>query len=192
MNRIPSFRQLRWLLRDQAGVALIEFAFMAPILILLVYGIVEVTRYVQMHQKLDNAGHTLVDVLTQNLNLSLADISDVVATTPSLVAPFDAEGVSVIITSIAVPEHETTPTTLWQVTDGTGQSRISSGKGYEPSLPQLQLVERDQVLTVEIFLQYRPMMDSTLIRNVLGLDEEGVYKLNIARPRYGAFEFEPK
>ena len=71
-------------------------------------------------------------------------------------------------------------------------SRISSGKGAEPYLPQLDLVERDQVLTVEIFLNYVPLIDNDIVRDVLGLTEEGVYKMTVARPRFGSFEFEPE
>lgn len=185
--RRPSF------LRAQEGLAFIEFAFLLPILVLLFYGIIEVTRFIQMHQKLDNAGHQLVDLLNQNLNLSISSINDLISTVPSMVAPFDSEGVGVIISSIEVPESQTEPVTLWQVISGPirGGSKVSAGKCEETTLPQIHLVERDQVLVVEMYLNYKPLVDNALVRGVLGLKEEGVYKINIARPRYGAFRFDP-
>lgn len=180
--------------KDDRGVAMIEFAFLVPILALMFYGIVEVSRYIQVHQKLDNAASTLLDLLNQNLNLTLDSINTLVDTVPAMIAPYDASDIGVIITSIQVPQGSTTPTTLWQVTSGNirAGSRISSGKGDEPDLPQLPLVERDQVLTVEIFLQYRPLVNNDIVRTILGLTPEGLYKVSIARPRYGSFQFEPK
>ena len=190
MRQSPRKRSL-W--RNQEGLAFIEFAFLLPILVLLFYGIVEVARFIQMHQKVDNAGHMLVDMLNQNLNLTVESINDLIATVPAMVKPFDADGVGVIVTCVKVPENETVPTTLWQVAQGPtrGGSRVSDGQCQEPYLPQLELVERDQVLTVEIYLDYRPLVDNALVRGVLGLKPEGVYKINIARPRYGSFEFDP-
>ncbi len=172
---------------------MIEFAFLLPILILMFYGIVEVSRYIQMHQKVDNAGRALVDLLNQNLNLTAATVNDLMGTVPDMVAPFDANGVGVIVSSIKVQEFETEPTTLWQMSYGEirNGSLVTKGKGEPAFLPQLRMVERDQVLTVELFLAYRPLLDTNIVRTVLGLTEQGVYKLNIARPRYGAFEFEP-
>lgn len=184
---------MKKLKHDERGLALIEFAFLLPVLILMFYGIVEVSRYIQMHQKVDNAGRALVDLLNQNLNLTAKTVNDLMGTVPDMIAPFDAGGVGIIVSSIKVLENETEPTTLWQMSYGDirNGSYVSKGKNEPAYLPQLRMIERDQVLTVEIFLAYRPLLDNSIVRTVLGLKEEGVYKLNIARPRYGAFEFEP-
>lgn len=180
--------------KDERGLALTELAFLLPVLLMMFYGIIEVSRYIQMHQKVDNAGRALVDLLNQNLSLTAATVNDLMATVPDMVVPFDSNGVGVIVTSIKVPEGLTEPTTLWQMSYGDirNGSRVSAGKDEPVYLPQLKMVERDQVLTVELFLAYRPLLDTQLTRTLLGLEEQGVYKVNLARPRYGAFEFEPR
>lgn len=58
-------RRLLTFLRQERGVALIEFAFVAPVLILLLVGAVELTRYISIAQKLDKAAYAMADLTNQ-------------------------------------------------------------------------------------------------------------------------------
>lgn len=63
MNRFR--RMLRRFIRHERGVALIEMVAVTPFLILLVLGAVELSRYVLIAQKVNRAGFTLADMLSQ-------------------------------------------------------------------------------------------------------------------------------
>lgn len=194
MQHRKAIHFLRRFTRDEHGLAFIEFAFLLPILMTLFYGIVEVSRLVQMNQKIGNASHQMVDLINQNMNLSLNLLDAYTDTLPAMVAPYDANGVGVVISCIKVEEGTTDPITQWQYVGGTKPrpSRISGGKNQPPDPSKIPpLVESDQIITVEIFLDYRPILDNDVVGSILGLDEEGVYRVSIARPRFGAFEFEP-
>lgn len=53
-------------LRDRQGVAAIEFAFIAPVLLLLYFGTVDITNWYMAHRRLVVAGSTIADLTTQN------------------------------------------------------------------------------------------------------------------------------
>ncbi len=178
---------------NESGVALIEFALILPFLMIIFYGTIELTRYIQMIQKMDNATSALTDLVNRNFNLSNDSLQKIANAAPTMLQPFDSAGVGMIITAIQHDAGSTEPTTKWQRTYGeAGDSKISAGPHKKPNLPQLELQERDQVITVELFLDYRPILNSAVTQSLLGLENNGVYRMNVARPRYGAFEFEPK
>lgn len=192
---------------------MLEFAFVLPLLIIVFYGVVELTRDILMQQKLDNATHTIVDVINQNLGLTIADLDGIADSLPAMVAPYDANGWGMIVTSVQVsdghpirfavnPDKFCDGTssgqnvTVWQhiKSDGAmlGSSKVSSGQCAIATLPDLALQPKEQVISVEVYLKYRPLIDNNYVRNMLGLTDQGVYKVSYARPRYGTFEFAPK
>lgn len=180
--------------KNERGVAMIEFAFILPILILLFYGVVELTRNILMHQKLDNATHTVIDIINQNLNLRCEDLSQIAGVVPDIISPYDGSGYGVVVTSVKVPTDSVTPQTWWQESFGNarGGSKISSGGDGDPvTMPDMNLKEREQVIAVEVYLSYKPIINNDVVRDMLGLTEEGVYKRAFMRPRYGTFEFKP-
>lgn len=62
MIRIPLFRRL---FRHQQGVALMEMAFVMPFLLLLMYGAIEVVRFISISQRVDKAAFTIANIVTQ-------------------------------------------------------------------------------------------------------------------------------
>jgi Flp pilus assembly protein TadG len=51
--------------RDAKGTAIIEFAIAVPVLLTLLYGAIEVNRYITMLQKVDKSAYTIADVMTR-------------------------------------------------------------------------------------------------------------------------------
>ncbi|MCI5050657.1 MAG: pilus assembly protein [Rickettsiales bacterium] len=179
--------------RDEGGLAFIEFGFLLPLLIIIFYAIVELTRYVLMNQKLDNASHTVTDVVNQSLVPSCAAIQTLIDAVPVMLRPYynSDNPVDVVVTSIGVPEGSLQPEINWQYPEGSTISIYPSAKGSPVSLPDLMLLSRQQVLAVEVKMDYKPIMDNGFIRDTLGIEDRGVYKRILARPRYGAFNFPP-
>lgn len=211
LRHVRSFTHLNRFTRNEQGLAMIEFALILPLLVTVFYGVVELTRFILMQQKLDNATHTIVDVINQNLGLTNADLEGISESLPAMVAPYDSGGWGIIITSVQTSDGTPikysknpdrycgagatgTPITLWQRVYGApgGASRVSSGQCNAATVPDLSLMPREQVIAVEVYLKYKPVINGDVIRDMLGLDEQGIYKVSFARPRYGTFEFEPK
>ena len=80
---------LRRLQKDQSGTQIIEFVMIAPILIILLLGTIEIGRYILIHQKVSRTAYTLGNLVTQLDPLSRQDVSDIFTITNNTLSPFD-------------------------------------------------------------------------------------------------------
>lgn len=184
--------KVRQLLRNQDAVIAVEFALIMPLLLLLSFGTIEIVRYTDFNQKMDAGTSQLVNLINQNLNLSLNDLDIIMDATSEIIKPFDG---ALTITITAIQQNDPIPGSpadvMWQVgRDGAKQpSRIApDGEGSKVYIPGLKLVERDQVITVELFNQYIPLLEYFVPGKSIS---DITYKVFIGRPRYGAFQFKP-
>ena len=85
------------LAKNTRGAAAVEFAFLAPVLILLYFGMVE---YCQGYMALKRTGHVasmVADLVSQNDTVTKTQITDIFAIGDQIIRPFsntppDAEG----------------------------------------------------------------------------------------------------
>lgn len=133
------------LIRSQQGLALMEFVLVSPFILLVLFGGVELTRFMLVVQKLDKAAYALAD-LTAQYNPSTAErrageisAAEMNATVfpqmQALLDPYDAStNGSAIISSIR--RERTTTLIKWQIATPGGYTdgeTISSVSGLSPS-----------------------------------------------------------
>lgn len=88
-------------LRERLGVAAVEFGLSLPILMLILTGCFEASRYILLHQKLDRASTSVADLVAQNDGVSTSVLTGVYAAADEQTLPFDLVGRGrVIISSI--------------------------------------------------------------------------------------------
>src|ERR1035437_4272188 len=86
--------------RCETGVAFIEFAICLPLLILLFYGAVELSRYVLVVQKTEKTINTITDVLAESGgNVSGATVSEYLNAASMLMSPYGFTTNGVVILS---------------------------------------------------------------------------------------------
>ncbi len=197
MKYTPKNSRFFSFLRNQDAVIAVEFALLLPILLLLSLGMIEVGRYVQFNQKMDAGTSQLVNIINQNLNLSLNDLNIVMDSVGEIIKPFDGRDFTITIT--AVQQNDaivgSPADVLWQVgrNISTNPSRIApKGKGSKVQILGLTLNHRDQMIAVELFNQYTPLIENGITEGLAASVADITYKSFIGRPRYGAFQFEPK
>lgn len=173
----------------ESGIALLEFAMVLPVLLLLLFGTYEVHRYVTVNQKLETAAFQLLDMVTNTQSISATRLDGLMSSVNVMIAPYTSEDMRVIVTSIRQPDGGS-PTTLWQrsLPAGSPGSTVSNGTGMPAHVP-LTLVDRDQVITIEILFRYKSVLGLEV--SDAFLDSESIYKLAISRPRYGSLVEEP-
>jgi len=85
---LPFLARLRRFLRDCRGVAAIEFALVAPILICAYLGMAEVTLGLMASRQTSHLAATIGDLASQSDNLTAANITDLWAIGASMLQPF--------------------------------------------------------------------------------------------------------
>jgi Flp pilus assembly protein TadG len=115
---------IKRLLRHREGIALIEFAMVFPLLFLLLFGGIEISRLVLIHQKLEKAGYVVADIVAQYdpTAISVSDMNNSVfpqfARMMSTYSKPDKQAVIVTSVRIGGPAYNRTLTIDWQLASG--------------------------------------------------------------------------
>lgn len=186
--------QKRKFLGNRQGVAAIEFALVVPVMLMLILGTVEITRFIMFHQRVDFAASSLVNMLNQNLNVYNSDLTVLHRAGFQMIEANASVGT--IFT--AIQQNDPPPVeadVMWQSRRGwsTPISQVApGGTGSKVTLANYPMLERDQIIVVEIYARFRPLAITRRFNQFLGIRAIEVYKWSMARPRYGAFQFPPR
>jgi Flp pilus assembly protein TadG len=96
-RRAPvSFRRLargavavRRFVRNASGVAAVEFGFIAPILLVMLLGAVEVTRAISIDRRFAVVTSTVADLVTRETQLTAADVNAMYQVAAQIMRPFE-------------------------------------------------------------------------------------------------------
>lgn len=183
---------LKQYIRSEAGIAGLEFALAAPLLVALLVGSIETLRYMLIHQKVEKVAYTMADLATQDDTLTQADMNDYYLAPKNIMSPmsFTTNGL-VIITSVYRAVGDPKAKVRWRSTGGGTLSRSSKigAVGQIAVLPNnLALNEKDNVLVAEVFYEYHKLL---LPDGVISSSED-IYKTAVFKPRLGALLSAPQ
>ena len=88
--------------RAEGGVAILEFALVTPILLLIYFGTVELATAMRYARKLDLLSRTLGDTFSQRNAPTPSESSDIFEVAPILMAPFGSAGVRMTVSAVGV------------------------------------------------------------------------------------------
>lgn len=139
------FLRLSRLIADRRGVGAIEFAIVAPLLVMTYVGAFEITVGVTAARKVSRASSNVSDLLTRSDTTDVAKLGAMKEVTRSVVAPFSQEYYSLKMTGIAV-DAAGKATVAWsrawsreKPADGKAAKEVSSTpytKGAAITLPE--------------------------------------------------------
>ena len=92
--------QLRNLIKDRRGTAAVEFAFVAPVMILMYYGLAELTQGMMADRRASHVASAIGDLVAQDTVINTTEMTDVFNVGKAIIAPFPATGLSMRVTSI--------------------------------------------------------------------------------------------
>ena len=95
---------LRNFVVNRSGVAAVEFALVAPVLILLYAGCVDVTRAVTFHRKLMHTTAAIGDLVAQSTDLTQADVVDIFDVADAMMAGYPKERFTVKVSGVTVDD----------------------------------------------------------------------------------------
>ncbi|MDE2350630.1 MAG: pilus assembly protein [Alphaproteobacteria bacterium] len=105
--------------RDKRGLAAVEFALIAPVLVTLLLGTVEVCDALAVHEKVTMLASTGADLVAQASSVSATDMSNIFAADSAVLFPYDGSIAQIVISSI-VSDGKGGGTVAWsQAQNGT-------------------------------------------------------------------------
>ena len=158
-------------LRDERGFAAAEFALWLPLILLILFGCFEATRYIMIHQKLDRAATQVADLVSQAEALTASQLDDIYDAANAQMEPYDLASQGEIIVS-SVLRTGGTDTVTWQRTYGSagGSSQIGA-EGGPAALPNnFFLTDNESSIVAEVLYDYEPVFFGSLagMKNLSG------------------------
>lgn len=202
-------KNLTKLIRNQQATSAIEFALMFPILLLFLYGVVEISRYAYFMKKLESTSAQLSNVLGSYFDAADVDPDEIYEAGQKMFEPFDGSNLTIILTTYRKIDPDPASTkvqALIQTRKGpTATSKLApngdcGGNDTNPAcavtLGTIQFKENDLVNSVEVFAKYTPTINwkpiilyitqgrtGTLINFAPTLHRQTIY-----RARYSSFK----
>lgn len=143
---------------ERRGIAAVEFALVAPVLILFLLGTAEIAIYALLQLKVQHAADSMADLTAREPELTAAKLNDLFDAVAHIVAPANAPADRVVIVTCTGSRGSAVPHVLWR-RSGAGTLSATSEIGTvngRAHLPE-DLVVRDgeTVIVAEMYYRYR-------------------------------------
>ena len=163
--------RLRRLLRNEQGVAAIEFAFIAPLVFTLFVGAVEVSQAFTVDRRVMQVAQTTGDLVARaDASITQSEMTDIMSVGSYIMLPYASTGLEMTIRNItSSPSSATSTKQSWYCTynsNGTGSNTCACNvTGY--TIPTGLVSTNDSVVVAEVRYFYTPLLFDSVLKNVL-------------------------
>ena len=169
------YRLIHKLAQDRSGNATIDFAFLLPIMLMLFIGVVEVTNLLRLDRKVVDSAQTVADLITQQRDVSTAQVTDILRAAELVLEPFPAANHNVGIAAVRFNVDTGAPELDWE------QSKNGGAVTDALTLAQNMGPPGEGVVIVRVAYSYSPVFFDFI------MGATTVEEVAILRPRRSAF-----
>lgn len=153
----PEKRMLRRLLAERDGVAVVEFALVAPFMLFLLVAAVDLGNAITANRKVTAAVQSTADLVSQERQLSDAEVDNALNAFDLMLSPFDPSERNTLIYSVVMDEDTNALTVDWE--EKRGLSPITA---TTDDLPDGLLTPGNSIIVVKTNYNHK-----TLLRGIL-------------------------
>lgn len=117
---------LKRFLLNRRGSAAVEFAFIAPLIVMFYYGLAETTQGLMADRRAGHVATAVGDIVAQEGTISTADVNDVFKIANTILKPLPSSALSIRITSIRI-ETDGKAKVVWSMGNGGTLSALAVG-----------------------------------------------------------------
>jgi Flp pilus assembly protein TadG len=131
---------------DRRGVAAVEFALIAPILILTYCGLAELSIAMMAERRAAHSASVVADLVAQSGTISITDLTDIYTVGNAIMAPFPATTLKMRITNVTA-DTNAIPKVTWSQGHGmTAFTKTATVAGF----PANFLTAGDSVIQADV------------------------------------------
>lgn len=135
--------------RAKDGLAAVEFAMLAPVMVAMFLGSIELTDSLACKQKVTGMAATAADLVAQETSVSTTDINNVFSAINSIVYPYPVSGLKIVITSLSY-STATTGKVVWSDAQNATARTVNS----TVTVPSGVITSGGSVILVEVTYPY--------------------------------------
>jgi Flp pilus assembly protein TadG len=153
------WRTARALVADRRGVAALEFALIAPLLLSMYFVTMEVAQGIEANKKVGRIASMTADLVTQQQTMSKAELEAIMTIGESIVQPYNRSKPSIVVTAIEITNEDTPQVKVfWSRKLVNGLFSIDAVKGTATSVPPALKVKGSFLVRVDAMLAYEPVI----------------------------------
>lgn len=163
-------RRLRVFAIDRKGVAAVEFAYIAPLLILALFGTVEVSRAVMMHKRFQRVSAMIGDLVSREQQIgagggqAAAVLNGMMASAQQVMYPFSATSLAIEVNSVRA-KFDAAPTSTdtrseWTYKSTTGAAASTCSTKQMPASGML--TAGNTAIVVDATYTYAPLLSKLI------------------------------
>ena len=180
-------RSTRGLRADSSGIAATEFAFIAPVMLVLFFGTVEFCSAVAVDRKVTLMARALSD-LTSQAAISMDDnyVQNIFTASIAIANPYDASPTTATLSEVYVDSNNKA-TIVWSksatIASGATQATLTGsarnpGDDVSTVVPSQLLVRQTYLIFSEVGYTYKPTIGYTMAKSGVALND-----VSYTRPR---------
>ena len=162
-----NLRSFKALKKDQDGVSAIEFALIAPVMVLLYFGGIELSFLLEADRRVTTVTATIGDLTSRAESLDTDDVADIFAASNQLILPYDPNITQLRISSLVADENGAI-TVDWS--DGCRTIARPPGSTV-PDLPNGIVPDSGSVIMAEVSYNYQSSIQYLPVTQNINLED---------------------
>jgi Flp pilus assembly protein TadG len=166
-------------LRADSGVAAIEAAFVLPFMLMLYFGLFDITAAIGFSRKITATANAVADMTAQNRTFIVkSDINDYYTAAAMIMNPTPVSNVTINVYGYRMVG--TTPTQKWKTSNGAGPGCTATPSTI--AMTPLMSAGNDLIVTIACY-NYTPYVATFLGDKLLGSTSIKIQQTIMVRPR---------
>jgi Flp pilus assembly protein TadG len=179
MKRSAILTRLSHFARDRRGVSAVEFAVLAPVMIGLYLGGVEISDGIGIDRKVTLTAGAIANLAAQVSSISSDDMTDIMKAGSAIMQPYSTSPLKITISCVAIDGNKNAKV-KWSESWNGGTKRSGN-----VTLPSALAVANTQLLFSEVTYSYKPIIGYVITGN-LTLSDKMYMSPRISAPSYGS------
>ncbi len=162
--------------RDRAGASAIEFAFIAPVLIVMYCGLAELTQAMMAQRRVSNVASTIGDLVAQSTQTGPLKMADIFNIGGMIIAPFSTANLKMCVASVT-SDSTGKDTVAWSKTNDSSMSNCPAANAVLTGVPVGVLPASQSVIMAKVSYAYSSPIKLVMPRTL------NFYRTYYLRPR---------
>ena len=166
---------------DRRGVSAVEFALLAPVMITLYFGCVEISDGVAADRKVSLTAAALANLAAQATTISTNDMTNILNAASAIIAPYDAGKLKITVSCLSIDANKNA-TVKWSQTRNGAARATGSTYTFDGATSALD-VANSQLILAEASYAYTPVV-GMVITGTITLSDRMFMSPRITAPDY--------
>lgn len=166
----PANLALLRFMSDSRGLAAIEFAFIVPIMLLLLVGTVELSQALTVDRRVTRIASSTADLISRNKAISTEEVAGIMQIVAHLMRPYNPSPLRITLLNVIADADDQGDTTVcWSYEHNGGSGSYAEGASYP--LPDDLVDPGSSVIVAEVSYDYQPLIFDTFIKMAFSLKD---------------------